>query len=215
MPLRFNLTACLLALACLAAAQKAGHAIRYKTDGPNLIGNGDFSAGNVGFSSELGYVPPTYNCLWPSAYTIAPVFDDPQLHRLILSQDFAAPIRHSGQEQVMFINPGQDRQLNLWESQVQCKPNTRYRITFRSISLTPGKEWLPPYVIHVNSFRSITQQGKEGAYNAIGTEWTSGDETTAIISILKLKTPHITGIIGIANIEMREESPVDGEPKPG
>lgn len=215
MLLRFKLTACLLTVACLVVAQKAGHVIRYKEVGANLISNGDFSQGNLGFSSELKYVQPTYNCLWPSVYTVAPVFDDPQLHRLILSQDFAAPKRETGHEQVMFINPDQNKELTLWETQVPCKANTRYRITFRSISLTPGKEWLPPFVVQVNSLRGRTQLGKEGEYNAIGAEWTSGDETTAVISIQKLKTPHTTGIIGIANIEMHEELPVDGEPKPG
>ena len=206
MPLRLTLFVCLLAITCLGSAQMAGHAPHSKVDGPNLISNGDFSSGNMGFSSELPYVEPKYNCLWPLGHTVAPIFDDPQLHSLIIGQDFAAPVRQAGNEQVFFANAGSERPLTLWETQVQCKPNTRYRITFRSISLTPGKEWIPTFQIQVNSFRSKPQQSKEGAYNAIGAEWTSGDETTAIVSILKLKTAHITGIIGIANIAMVEES---------
>lgn len=170
----------------------------------NLIPNGDFSLGNRGFASDLPFVAPTENSLWPVGYTIAPTFSTPQLHRLISSQPFAAPKRSQGNEQVLFANAGGTGVLTLWSAQVRCRPNTRYRISFQSISLTPGRDWIPTYEIQVNSYRSTPQASSDGTYSTISTEWTSGSETSATIRIVRLPIPHGGGIVGIANVEMVE-----------
>lgn len=168
------------------------------------VPNGDFSLGNWGFASDLAYTAPGENCLWPAGYTIAPTFSHPQLHRLISSQEFAAPRQKTGNEQVMFANAGGTGALTVWSTRVHCKPNTRYRISFQSISLTPGLDWVPTFEIQVDEFRSAPQASRDGVYKEISTEWTSGSETSATLSIVRMPIPHGGGIIGIANIEMVE-----------
>lgn len=173
-------------------------------EGFNHIRNGDFSEGSRGFTSDLGYFAPSENCLWPMGYTIAPSFDQPQLHRLISHQPFSAPERTTRSEQVLFANAGGTGSLTVWSAEVRCQPNTHYRISFESISLTPGADWIPTYEIRVNGFRGDPQASRDGIYQPITTDWTSGNETTARISIVRLPIPHGGGIIGIADIKMVE-----------
>jgi Ca-activated chloride channel family protein len=178
-----------------------GHAHK----GSNLIPNGDFARGNWGFTSGLGYVPAADNALWGHGYTVAPSFTNPYLHHLIPALEYAAPKNENGNEEVLFANAGGSQVLNVWSAKVKCKSHTRYRISFHSISLSSGVEWVPTYEIRVNSFRSDPQSSSEGTYNTIRTEWDSGNATSATITIARMPIPHGGGLIGIANIEMVEQ----------
>ena len=168
--------------------------------GGNIVANGDFTHGNTGFTSGISYLDPAPNCLWGDFYTIAPTFNSPQLHRLIANQEYAAPKRHKGNEQVLFANGG--RSGVLWSAVVRCEANTKYRISFQAISLTPGSEWVPAYEIRINGDRSEPQLAGEGAYTEIYEKWASKGETTATLSIVLMPRAHWSGIIGIANIVM-------------
>jgi len=174
-----------------------------KSSGLNLIPNGDFSAGNTGFSSpSLSYYDPAINCLWPAGFTIASTFNSPQLHTLVAAQEFAAPKRPNGNEQVLFANAGGTESLVLWTTRVNCKPNTTYRLSFQSISLSGGNEWTPTYEIRVNGVRSEPQPAGTGSYSEIKMHWDSKGAKTATISIVRMPIPHGGGLIGIGNIEM-------------
>lgn len=173
-----------------------------ETASGNLIPNPGFAMGNWGFTTDLRYTNPTDNCLWPIGYTIAPTFSNPQLHQLIPTESFAAPVQTGKNEQVMFANAGGTGMMTMWSTRIHCRPHTRYRISFQAISLSAGSDWIPSYEIDVNSFRSAPQLSAEDVYREISTEWDSGDEHTATISIMRLPMSHQGGIVGIADIQM-------------
>ena len=172
--------------------------------GSNLIPNGDFSLGNIGFlSPELNYTSGSDNCLWASGYTIAKAFNSPQLHRLVDDQSFSAPKQPNGNEQVMFANAGGTTALVVWSSVVKCRPNTPYRLSFQCISLSRGEQYIPSLEIRVNGQRSDAQLAKYGSYVEISMNWNSKSSKMAAISIVRMPMGHNGGLIGIANIEMK------------
>jgi len=174
-----------------------------QTNEDNLIQNGDFSLGNWGFTSPgLAYTDPTENSLWPAGYTVAPRFNSPHLHRLVSAEEFTAVKRPKGNEQVLFANAGGTEAMVIWTAQVTCKPNTTYRISFQSISLTPGREWIPTFEIRINGERSEPQIAGAGVYGEVSMKWDSKKAKTATISIVRMPIPHGGGLIGISNIEM-------------
>src|ERR1019366_4430770 len=113
----------------------------------NVVPNGDFALGNTGFTSGITYANPGPNCLWHDFYTVAPTFNGPLLHSLIANQEYAAPKRPKGTEQVLFANGGRIGSEVVWSTVVRCAPNTKYRVSFQAISLTPGSEWAPAFEI--------------------------------------------------------------------
>lgn len=168
----------------------------------NLITNGGFSQGNAEFSAGLPYAAPGENQLWAHGYTIAPRFNSPQLHTLIAREEYAAPKRPNGNEQVFYANAGGTESLILWSTTVRCRPNTTYRLSFQSISLTEGREWIPTYEIRVNGDRSEPQPAGSGSYAEISTRWNSRSATSATVSIVRMPIPHGGGLIALASIEM-------------
>ena len=165
----------------------------------NLITNGDFSLGNTGFVSDLEYIKPSPNCLWGLYFTVVNAFNSPvQLHTNIPTQPFPAP--DGGQ--VMFMNSGGPHQFTAWSANVRCKPQTKYRVSFKEIGLSGGREWVNTYEIRVNGVRSEPQLGGDGKYVEVSFDWDSGSATTATVSIVRLPNAHGGGIIGIANIKM-------------
>ncbi|MCH8274928.1 MAG: VWA domain-containing protein [Armatimonadetes bacterium] len=171
----------------------------------NPMPTGDFSTGNAGFSSGLRYTPPSKNCLWRMGYTVAPKWNDPLLHRLfITSEEYLAPKRPTGREQVFFANAGGTDSLLLWTAVVACKPNTTYKISFQSVSLNAGREWIPTYEILVGGERSQPQPAGYGKYAEISMLWHSGATSSTTVSIVRMPIPHGGGLIAIANIEMVE-----------
>lgn len=165
----------------------------------NLIPNGDFSLGNARFSSDREYIKPSPNCLWGPYYTVASAFDAPvQLHTNVPARPFAAP----GGGQVLFMNSGGTDQFTVWSAKVRCKPHTKYRVSFKEIGLSGGREWVNSYEIRVNGDRSEPQVGGDGSYVVVAYEWDSGASDSATVSIVRLPHPRMGGVIGIANIEM-------------
>ncbi len=168
----------------------------------NLIPNGNFSQSNTGFVSGLTYLPPTENSLWAAGYTIAPSWNSPLLHRLFAAAPYASKYRPNGNEQVFYANAGGTAELILWSTVVQCQPNTRYRLSFQSISLNGTREHIPSYQIRVNDKASASQAAGFGDYDEISMVWESGNTTTATVTIARLPMDLNGGLIAISNIEM-------------
>lgn len=180
----------------------------------NLIPNGDFSQGNVGFTSEIAYAKPAFNCLWEGRYTIASRFDLPLLHRLIAPEPFPAASRPTGKEKVFFANAGGTEQVVIWSTKVKVQPNTQYLITFNSISFSghiqdgypphqvATEEWVPEFEIWANEQPGTAFKAGQGKYNRARLLWNSKKSEEATIKIVRTKFPHGGGLIGISNIEM-------------
>lgn len=168
----------------------------------NIIPNGNFAQGNTGFMSGLSYLPPVENGLWPAGYTIAPSWNQPLLHRLFAAAPYESKFRPNGNEQVFYANAGGTSELVLWSTVVQCKPKTRYRISFQSISLNGTREHIPNYEIRINGKASAAQPAGFGDYREISMVWESGDLTTATVSIVRMPMDINGGLIAISNIEM-------------
>lgn len=180
----------------------------------NIIPNGDFSQGNVGFTSALPYAKPEFNCLWGGYYTVASTFNRPPLHKLIAIDSFPSAVKKTGNEKVFYANAGGTEPLVVWQSTVKCQPKTRYLITFNVVSLSghveygdppkqvPTAEWVPEFEIWANSQISPPFEAGCGTYYKAKMVWDSAKETSAIIKIVRTKFPHGGGLIGISNIEM-------------
>ena len=198
----------------LLAALVAVSALSLLQAPTNLIRNGDFSEGNVGFESALPYVEPADNCLWPSGYTIAPTFNKPQLHRLIEIDRFSAADRHTGKEQVFFANAGGVEPVTVWSAKVKVQPMTRYRISFYAASLSgredggtpprqvPTQEWVPDFEIHANQDIGSPYPAGLGKYYKVTMVWNSAKAKEAKIDIVRCRIEHGGGLIGISNIQM-------------
>lgn len=178
----------------------------YETEGfgENIIVNGDFSLGNQGFSTPLAYVKPEANILWDKPYTLAPRFDQPQLHRLIANQPFFPPKRPTGNEKAFFSNLGGTDTMEVISFNAKCQPNTEYMVRCQAISLTPGREWVPTLELRVNGDRSEPQAAGELVYKQIEFVWKSGSSRSCNIQLMRMAIPHGGGIVGFANFEMRE-----------
>lgn len=168
----------------------------------NLIENGDFSKGNYGFRTSLNYVMPSENCLWADGFTIAPVWNAPLLHRLFAPAEYSAPVKVSGNEQVFYANCGGSDLRLVWTATVTCDPQTNYRISFWNISLNGEQEWIPTYQIWVNGSRSSPQRGGFGSFSQVSMSWSSGSDSRAEVSIMRLPRDGNGGLIAISSIEM-------------
>lgn len=177
-------------------------AIEAEAKGPNLIPNGNFLLGNQGFTSAMPYIAPSANCLWAVYYTVAPRFDQPHLHRLIAAEAFAAPKAATGSEQVFYANAGGTEAMVVYSTNVKCRPGTKYRLSFQTISLTRGAEWVPTYEIRVNGERSEPQAAGDGSYREVKFDWDSKGASSAKVEIMRMPIPHGGGLIGIANVAM-------------
>ncbi|HRN78627.1 MAG TPA: T9SS type A sorting domain-containing protein [Ferruginibacter sp.] len=183
-----------------------------------LIVNGDFEAGNVGFTSAYSYVNPTIaNGMYPEAtYTVN---DNPNFNH----NNFWGRDHTSGSGRFMIIN-GAGSPVNIWEQTVTVLPNTTYYFSAWAMSLNS----VPPYAqlqFNVNGTNVGTTAvlGPRAPNNNppfdwvrfYGT-WTSGPATTtAVVSIVDLQTALGGNDFGLDDISfgtlstfIRLESPV-------
>jgi len=183
------------------------------TASENIIPNGDFSQGNTGFKSDLPYNKPAVDCLWPGAYTIAARFNQPQLHHLIAPEALTPP-KHGVNDKVLFANAGGTEALTIWQTDVKCKPNTRYTLSFMCMSMTgymtdgnpprqvATEEWAPEFEIWANDEPSTPIRAGLLKYYKGSMVWDSGKKTKATIKIVRTKFPHGGGLIAIGDIRM-------------
>ncbi len=147
--------------------------------GVNLVANGDFEAGNMGFSSSYGYVAPTTNALTPEGvYTV--VANPNSVH-----SGFTNCIDHSPAGTLqMVINGTITAGVDVWKQTVNVTPNTDYQFTYWVQSVVASNpSQLQLYVNGISAgptYTAITAtcQWAQFAYN-----WNSGASTTAILSL--------------------------------
>ena len=162
------------------ATQNITYYFTAQTTGSNLIVNGDFSAGNTGFTSAY-----MYNTVNQKAgeYFIGL---DPTLWK----NDFAACKDHTnGQGNMMLINGANQANVNVWKQTVTVQPNTNYNFS----AWVEGLYFQNPAQLQfsINGIligNTFTASSTSCLWKQFATSWNSGSNTTAIISIVNLNT---------------------------
>lgn len=155
-------------------------------DNPELIVNGDFSAGNTGFSSDYNYVvdlPNVQNEMFPEGtYS---VLNNPNL----VHTGFSPCGDHTtGSGNMMVINGAANLQ-DIWCQTVAVTPGSFYNVSAWVTSVNPASPAQLQFSINGIPIGSIINALPTPCiwipFNAV---WNSGNNTTAEICILNLNT---------------------------
>jgi len=155
-----------------------------------LVTNGDFSAGNTGFSSTYGYVPVSTNALWPEGlYGVGP--NPTAYHSNFWGRDHTT---NSGN--FMIVNGTGLAGVVVWQETVTVLPNTPYYFSAWAMSLNS----VPPYanlqfkvngtLVGTTAPLAARPANNNPPYNwqRFYGNWNSGAATTAVIQIVDLQT---------------------------
>jgi len=146
----------------------------------NLIINGDFSLGNVGFTSAYTY---TTN-LWPEATYY--VGTNPQLYH----SNFAPCGDHTtGTGNMMIVNGAGNPNTVVWQQTIAVTPNTNYQFSCWLTSVEPSSPaQLQFFVNNVQIGPVFSATPATCSWNMFFNTWFSGASTTATISIRNQNT---------------------------
>lgn len=154
---------------------------------PNLVFNGDFEMGNVGFTTAYSYVadlPGVQNEMVPEGtYTVV---SNPNL----VHTGFNACSDHTpgSGTQMMVIN-GSSSLQDVWCQTVMVEPNAYYDVSAWVASVNPASPAQLQFSINNVTIGSIVYAPSQTCqwvpFNAV---WNSGSATTAEICILNLNT---------------------------
>jgi len=156
-----------------------------------LVINGDFSAGNSGFTSAYGYAAPGYNSLWPEG--LYSVYHDPTFTHI----NFWGRDHTSNTGRMMLINgSGSNPPVSVWQQTTPVVPGIKYYFSAWAISLNS----VTPYaqlqfnvngvLVGTTAVLPARTENNNAPYNWIqfyGT-WDSGTATSATIQIVDLQT---------------------------
>lgn len=146
----------------------------------NLIFNGNFSLGNLGFTSAYTYT----NNLWPEAtYYVGP---NPNLYH----SGFAACGDHTtGTGNMMIINGAGTPNTNIWQQTIPVVPNSNYVFSCWLTSVhSSSPAQLQFFVNNVQIGPVFTASPVTCQWNMFFDTWSSGTSTSAIISIRNQNT---------------------------
>lgn len=146
----------------------------------NLITNGDFSQGNLGFTSAYTY---TTN-LWPEATYY--VGTNPQLYH----SNFAPCTDHTtGNGNMMIVNGAGTPNVVIWQQNVNVVPNTNYQFSCWLTSVvTSSPAQLQFFVNNVQIGPVFQAYATNCSWNMFFNTWYSGTATTANIAIRNQNT---------------------------
>lgn len=145
----------------------------------NLIVNGDFEAGNIGFSTGYGYSPTdtTGQC----SYTV-----DSDPHNT--HGEFASYGDHtSGVGKMMVIN-GTGPDVIVWEQTVPVTPNTNYDFSLWLSNCVPYSPAQLEFYINDISIGTSFVPGATAEWIQFSKSWSSSGNSTAVIKIVDLNT---------------------------
>jgi len=175
--------------------------IAYLDVSNELVTNGNFSLGNVGFSTSYGYVadnPVLFDELWPEGlYGVGP--DARNYHTNFWGHDHTTG-SGTGNDMFMIVNGSpMDPAITVWQQTVTVQTNTDYYFSAWAMSLNK----VEPYAelrFEVNGVQvgttAVLEEGP-GDYSEVDPSnwvrfystpfWNSGSATTAVIRIINLQ----------------------------
>lgn len=152
-------------------------------DGVNIIHNGDFELGNVGFNTSYHYssnlYPEAYYYIGSNAHTYHAGFTGAHDHT-------------SGSGKYMIVNGAGTAGVNVWSQTVSVSPHTEYAFSVWVCSVSP-------YPISLQALLQFSINGTQigepfraplnlNTWINFYEVWNSGENTTATISILNQNT---------------------------
>ena len=152
--------------------------------GPELVINGDFSAGNTGFNSSYSSCTQCCNtCLWPDAsYAVG---NNPQWYHSV----FYGTDHTTGTGNMMIVNGAAVPNVSVWCQTINVTPNSNYVFsTWMAAMNTISAAQLQFEIngVPIGNIFSAPQQTY--LWDQFCTTWNSGNNTTANICIINQST---------------------------
>ncbi|MDO6431418.1 LamG-like jellyroll fold domain-containing protein [Flavitalea sp. BT771] len=147
-----------------------------RVTGANLVANGDFSAGNTGFTSDYTYTQVNQG---PAEYLVGknPSIWNPGM--------FACTDHTSGAGNMLMINGAQQPNVNVWSQTVTVTPNTDYAFSAWLENITTVNPSILQFSINGHPLGNLlTANVNSCVWDQYYTVWNSGSNTTAVISIV-------------------------------
>ena len=155
--------------------------------GNNLVVNGDFEQGNVSFGSAYHYIAST-------TYMLEGYYSVGLNARNFHTGFYNWPDHTTGTGNYMIINGAETPNTNVWTQTVAVTPNTDYSFSTWVCSVGGGyqqPEELAQLQFSVNGSQLgdiFTAPDAYGVWNHYYEVWNSGDNTSAVITILNQNT---------------------------
>lgn len=148
--------------------------------GNNLIVNGDFSAGNTGFTSGYVYANPN---LTEGQYFVG---TNPQAWNPSMSP---CTDHTTGNGNMMMVNGNPVPNVNVWSETITVSPNTNYAFsTWIQALYPPNPAQLKFSIDGIQIGNTITASLPPCTWTQFYTTWNSGNNTSATISIVNINT---------------------------
>ncbi len=150
--------------------------------GLELVSNGNFEQGNIGFTSQYTYCN-TSGCLNPeSRYTVAP---NPNFYHTA----FNGNDHTSGTGNFMIINGAGSPNTSVWCQTITVTPNTQYLFSTWVCSVVASSPALLQFNINGSSIGPIfSAPNSTFQWLSFNATWNSGTNTTATICIINQNT---------------------------
>lgn len=178
-------------------------------DNPNLVVNGDFSGGNIGFSSDYTYVvdiPNVQNEMNPEG-TYA-VVNNPNL----VHAGFSACSDHTGGNGNMMVINGAANLLDIWCQTITINEDSWYNVSAWVASMNPASPAELQFSINGSPIGQIINADPTPCnWIPFNATWNSGSSTTAEICILNLNTALGGNDFALDDISMVELCSVEDE----
>lgn len=146
----------------------------------DMIGNGDFSGGNAGFSSDYNY---TTDLTPEGTYYVG---SNPNTYHSGFS---ACPDHTTGTGNMMIVNGAGTPGLNVWCQTINVVPNTNYAFTCWVTSVAAGSPAILQFSINGGLLNTpFTAPATTCQWQQFYALWNSGSNTTANICIVNQNT---------------------------
>jgi hypothetical protein len=166
---------------------------------PNLVYNGDFSAGDIGFVTQYG--EQNYG------YGVYGVVTDANTYFSWASACKDRTVAGTGK--IFVTDGGTDASLTVWGQRIAVNPNTTYRLSTYATSISStNPSTLAFYVNGVKVGTSTTLSATTCAWQQLTTTWNSGSSTTAYFEIRNENTNTGGNDFAIDDISMTVDAPV-------
>lgn len=149
--------------------------------GNNLVTNGNFNAGNTGFTTQFTYTPPPGGLA--SQYYVGP-------SSIAWNPGMANCVDHTtGSGNMIMFNGITTDNMIVWSQSVPLTANTNYLFSAWVESITTPRPAILQFNINGTNIGNIfTASVTNCQWQQFETKWNSGNNTTAVISIVNKNT---------------------------